>query len=248
MEELYLLVLLNNNMNKPNISFSRKKIPYEPFIKKVSTPIYGIDYKKGDIGFVRRIKTRTIIDLGIEYFTRKQRQKTNGLIGSHAIIVKDASTCIEAVRTKGGVIETNLNCYLKYGNFEVIFRTPKDMTEEMADEIVRNAEKEEGKKYAINLILLNVLRNSLLGHLVDKGTNYKSFDNLSSLFHSNKRAFICSELVSNCLQKVDKWAYHNKDILTRKSSGITPQELLDSKIFEDLTIVCSPKATEHFKY
>lgn len=233
-------MLVNKVLSKSNnISFSKINFPYDLPLKKVSAPVYGIDYKKGDIGFVRRIKTRTIIDSGIEYFTRKQRK--SNLIAAHTIIIKDASTCIESAGAKDGVAETNLNHYLKSGNFEVVFRTPKEMTEEIADEIIKNAEKEKGKKYAQNLICLNILRHSPLGRFVDKYTNYKYFDNLSSLFHSNKRSFICSELAANCLQKVKNWTYHDKDILTRKASGITPQELLESKIFEINTTVFSPK-------
>lgn len=228
-----MLASLNNALNRTNISFLGKIFPLKLNIKTVDVPKYGVDFNIGDIGYVTRKKNRRIFDFAIQFFTK--RQNTSGVNVSHVLIVKDASTCIE-VKGPNGVIETKLSHYLNNTDFDVFFRKPKEMTEEIADKIVRNAQKEEGKKYAYELILNDLIRGTFVGHFIDKITNYNFFDRQSYLI-KRKNTSICSELAAKCLQSIQQWPYHNEGILKRPASAINPQQLFEEERIFNPTII-----------
>lgn len=242
--------MLTTIKNNSNTSFSGKNLA-SSMIKTVDVPKYGIHFHNGDIGFVVRKQTRTIVDFGIAYATRWQNK--SGINVAHTFIVEDGLQCIEA-KSPGGVVETKLRHYFNNKDFDVFLRTPKGMTKEIADEIVKNAKKEKGEWKYDNLLILNGFgRGTLLGHLIDRATKHKAFDRQAVLLKSLKRLklvtgekglkelkwvdgknhFICSELAVHCLQKIKQWPYYNKGILNRPAAGINPQELFeDEKIFE----------------
>lgn len=214
-------------LNKPNIAFYGRNL-LNKLVKKTPDSLkYGVDYKKGDIGFT--FDKKSWISSGIAYFTRWQRSSNIKI--DHAFIVIDDSTCIEALPGTGVAVK-KLQDYLNNKNTIIFFRKLKGINESRADEIAKNAKAELGKKYANALLLVGVGRGSFPGHLIDKITHNKFFDKQSQLINKCK-SFLCSGLVAHCLQKAKKWPYHNAGLLKRPASAITPQELFeDESIFK----------------
>lgn len=222
-----MLTPLNNSVNNSNISFSGSRILSKLGIRKIDSPKYGINYRKGDIGFT--FHTKSIMASAISYFTRWHR--SSHVKVAHSFIVVDGSTCVEAL-AETGVREKKLTDYFNDKNTIVFFRRPKGITKEIANEIAENAKKEVGKKYANSLIWNMVGRGTILGHLIDTLTKNKTFDRQSLLLNKDG-SFLCSELVAHCLQKIQQWPFHNEGILKRPAAGINPQELFeDENIFK----------------
>lgn len=219
-----MLTSLNNNVNKPYINFEGHFL--SKLVKKAPDSLkYGVDYEKGDIGFT--FDKKSWISSGIAFFTRWQRSSHIKI--DHALIVIDDSTCIESV-SETGVAVKKLQDYFNNKDTTIFFRKLKGMNKEIADEIAKNAKDELGKKYAKTLLLVGVARGSFIGHWIDIITNNKFFDRQSQLINKGK-SFFCSGLVAHCLKKVKQWRYHDKGVLKRPATGISPQEL-----FEDETI------------
>lgn len=222
-----MLAPLNNNVYKSNINFSGRNF-LSKLIKKTPDSLkYGVDYQKGDIGFT--FDKKSWISSGIAHFTRWQR-KSNIKI-DHALIIIDDSTCIEAISDTGVAVK-KLKDYFNNQNTVIFFKRLKGINKKIADEIVKNAKAEVGKKYAKILLLVGIIRGSYIGHWIDKITHNKFFDKQFQLINRG-RSFLCSELVAHCLQKAKLWPYHNEGILKRPAAAINPQELFeDENIFE----------------
>lgn len=190
-------------------------------------PVYGVNYNKGYIGFT--FNNASFVSEGIAYFTRWDRMSNVPV--SHALVVVDENTCIEAVMGEG-VIKSSLDKYFWEKHTHIFFRKPMGINEDVSDEIVQTAEKEIGAIYANNLIVNDMMRATFLGHLLDELSHDEIFDGLAMLFDRDG-SFICSELAAYSLKSAKSWAYNNVGILSRPAAAITPQSLFcDDMIFE----------------
>lgn len=190
-------------------------------------PLYGVNYNKGYIGFT--FNNASFVSEGIAYFTRWDRM--SDIPVSHALIVIDENTCVEAIMGEG-VKKTNLDHYFWDNHSHIFFRKPRGINDTVENEIVLATENEIGATYANNLIVNDMIRATFLGHLLDELTHDTIFDGLSMILDKDG-SFICSELAAYCLKSSKSWAYNNVGILSRPASAITPQSLFcDDVIFE----------------
>lgn len=190
-------------------------------------PLYEVNYNKGYIGFT--FTDNSWVSEGIAYFTRWDR--LSDIPVSHALIVVDENTCIEAMMGQG-VIKSSLDKYFWEKHTHISFRKPLGINEIIANEIVQTAEKEVGAKYANDLIVNDLIRSTFLGHLLDELSHDKIFDGLATCLYKNG-SLICSELAAYCLQSAKSWNYNASGILQRPAAAITPQALFsDNEIFE----------------
>lgn len=220
-----MITPLNNNQNNTRtLSFGNAILSKVKFSKIANSPIYGIDYDRGDIGFT---VGKSIMSKLIRHFTRWHEMA--GIAADHIFIVAGEAKCIEAHSIRG-VINRNLKVYFNNKNVDVFFVRPKGINPQIADEMVGNAQKELDKKYSVALIINNFLRGTHIGHMIDKATNQKLFDRLSVLL-SNKNSHLCSQLIADSFQKTQQWSCHNTGILKRPAPAINPEELVIKGLF-----------------
>lgn len=214
--------------DKPKINLPGKN-PFSKIIKEVKKPLYGIDYQKGDILFTQDncLKAKAIY-----HGTRWDRK--SGIKVAHVAMIVDAAHCIEA-KAKGVVI-TELEKYFNNEDYKFFIRRPKKITDEMADKLVKIAESDLGKNYSNSLLFIAALRSTIIGHCIDKATNNKLFDNLSS-FVSKKGELLCSGYGASWLKRLDDWISCNKGVLKRPSAGINPQHIFESDELFEPTVV-----------
>lgn len=190
-------------------------------------PEYGVNYGKGYIGFV--YNDNSIISQGIAYFTKWD--DLYHIPVNHALIVEDEDTCVEALMIKG-IQRNSLKSYFDDPHAHIFFRKPNELNTLIADEISGTAQKEVGAGYANGLIINDIIRGTLLGHIIDDLSHDMLFDCLSERM-SQKGAFICSQLAAYALKSAKNWPYKNQGVLRRPTTAITPQELFcDDVIFQ----------------
>ena len=193
---------------------------------KQVTPQYGINYDAGYIGFT--YYDSSIVSKGITYFTRWHRFQDIRV--SHALVVLDERTCIEALADKNCVEISPLTNYFNDINCSIFFRKPLPWSKELGERIAAVAKTQRGCKYDFGLIGANAIDGTFLGHLL--------FD----IFKGNKDAlakacgakdkWICSELAAFALDEQKE--FHDRGVLAKPNDVITPQELFeDSVIFEE---------------
>lgn len=188
-------------------------------------PEYGSNYGKGYIGFT--YSDSNVISKGIAYFTRWARMSQIRV--SHALIVTDENECIEA-HMNGGVQRSALSRYFGDPRCQIFFRKPIDLLPAIADAIAGSAETQLGCAYDIGLIAGHALPNTFIGRLIEKRFD-GNFESLLCKFLNHDNQWICSELVSFCLDQQD--AYHDTGILKANVETISPQEFFeDPFIFE----------------
>lgn len=189
-------------------------------------PVYGDNYDKGYIGFT--YDPKSLIGRGIAYFTKWD--KMSNIFATHALIVTGKNTCIEADALSNCVKENKLDDHFNHETRQIFFRKPKNLTDEIAQQIVNTAQEKVGEKYDHNLILAHAFSGTLAGrishHLIKGALERK----LSEYFNSSEE-WICSELVAYVLDVQPE--YKDKGILEDPHATINPQELFeDSVIFE----------------
>lgn len=187
-------------------------------------PVYGVNYYKGYIGFTYNSKSP--IGQGIAYFTKWA--KMSNIYATHALIVKDETLCIEADAFKNCVTERPLKDYFNDEKCQIFFRKPKDLTDEIADRIVKFAQQKVGEQYNFELILTQALSGTFAGHFFDNLLQGKLEKDLTELLDDPNK-WICSELAAYTLDEQPQ--YRDQGILKHPNATISPQEL-----FEDLVI------------
>lgn len=191
------------------------------------TPRYGENYKRGFIGFT--FKDDSFVSHGIAFMTRWDNLKRIPV--SHALVVTDDSTCVEAIMGKG-VVRSDLRDYFNDPHTHIFFKKPRDITDIDTVQIVSAADKEVGADYANRLIVNNFLRNTFLGHFIDEVTDNKFFDKLASGVQK-QGDFICSQLAAHAMNAAELWTYRGKGILGRPEAAINPQNLsCDEVVFK----------------
>lgn len=229
-----MLQSISNFPNKRNINFGQSGFSTFRLFKHVDAPRCGLDYEPGDILFTQDhcLKAKLIY-----YFTRWSRK--SGVKVAHAAIITDKDYCVEAI--EGGLKRTELKKYFNNDKYTIFIRRPKDMTKEMIDKLVKSEEKDVDKtKYAYGLLIMSALRGTLLGHLIDKRTNFKVFDNLFARINK-ENCFLCSQDVANRFKMFENWTWRNQKILERPSAGINQQELFEADELFTPTIVQTGK-------
>ncbi|MEG3840479.1 hypothetical protein [Microcoleus sp. herbarium14] len=181
------------------------------------TPVYGLNYSKGYIGFEG--KDDSLFAKGITYFSRWE--KMSYIATHHCFIVIDAHNCIEAT-ADGKVKETPLETYFQ-PNRSVFFRKPVGLTELIAETIVQTARNEVGKEYDFKAILVQALSGSLAGRLL----RMQQVDSIARILDSPNK-WVCSELCAHALEIA-----FNRDLFSQASNSLSPQELFESNVFED---------------
>ena len=197
-----------------------------------TAPVYEQNYYKGYIGFCYDLKS------WVSWCIAKLTKYCcySNISVSHALIVIDENTCVEADFKSGSVVKSYLSKYFDDNKKTISFRKPRDLNEEIANEIVQYAEAMVGKKYETLEILGHLFKAGYFTRKFNRLTNYKYADKISN-FLDNKNKFVCSELATECLKNAKTWAYCDQGILSRKSSRLNPQELFeDRKIFKEWDI------------
>ncbi len=190
------------------------------------TPRFGVNYKKGYIGFTYH--NNLVICKGIAHFTRWE--KMSDIYATHVLVVTGENSCIEADALKNRVNSSTLDRYFDDPHCQIFFRKPKDLTDEIADRIVRTVELEVGKEYDFNLIGVQASSGSFLGHLLNRLLAGK-LKNTTAQILNNPDKWICSELVAYGLDTQPE--YKDRGILRCPDATISPQELFeDNVIFE----------------
>lgn len=195
---------------------------------KIVDPVYAGDrsleppnYGAGWIGFSRRTEWWNILSPGIAFFTREEYED---LVPSHAFIVKDRNTIIEAIWPT--VCELPIEKYFKHPNTLVFFRKPRDLTPLDAQQIVFNAVMRLGQKFEFDLFGYFMFR-----WLMRRLGRLEPFKKKPALLNSPKE-WICSELAAECLKEIPK--YSNLLPLSEyHTSKIDPLMLFRSEIFEE---------------
>jgi hypothetical protein len=189
-------------------------------------PVYGVNYNQGYIGFT--YTNNHVIAEGIAYFTRYARM--GDIHATHALIVTGENSCIEADALKNCVKEGTLQHYFDEPNCQIFFRKPKDLTDEIANRIVKTAEPEIGKKYDFKSILTHAISGTFAGRFLDHLLRGK-FENELGRILNEPNEWICSELAAYVLDEQPE--YKDRGILKQPNATISPQELFeDSVIFE----------------
>lgn len=197
-------------------------------------PEYGKNYSKGYIGFSF---SRHIVSELIKYFNSHQR--IGDIPVSHAFVVEDENSCIEAL-IKEGVTRSPLSGYFNDKNTVTFFRKPLDIEHLLptpieedqnvktnADAIVHEARKHMGNKYSLNTILKHAQDGSHFKNWVAKRIGEKK-DLDPSWSDTVDDKWICSELAAYCLQSVPRYA--NQGVLQNSAEMITPQLLFQDKV------------------
>ena len=185
-------------------------------------PVYGDNYNKGYIGFT--YTEGHIISEGIAYFTKWARM--SDIRVTHALIVTGENSCIEANANNNCVEQGNLQKYFNNPHCQIFFRKPKDLTDEIADRIVKVLNPEIGKKYDFQLILTQALAGTFMGYFFDHLLEGKVEDELARILNDPEK-WICSELAAYALDEQPE--YKDRGILKRPNATISPQELFEDK-------------------
>lgn len=248
-------MLVNKSNYRENISFAQDGLKASRVIKRVAVKDlkYGPngDYYKGDLLFTYNHDwlAQTIL-----YFTRREREPK--LRATHVAIIFDENTCIETTdlfekwsgikavngkKKRGKITYTDLKTkYLDKEEYRLYIRSPRGMDEEMRDEFLQNAQKFIGTKYARALLIVMALRNSFVGHLIDKASNYKYFDKLAGFCEKvsskmyKKGTIMCSHFTSKAMNMTKNWPMHHKGVLVeRPANSISPQRKIGAdELFE----------------
>ncbi len=189
-------------------------------------PVYGHNYKPGYIGFTNR--DSSLVSIGIAHFTGWNAM--SDIHVTHALIVLDRNTCIEADFATNSVKKSSLQNYFENPECQIFFRKPVDFSEKIGDSIAQTALSEVGKQYDFGAIITQALSGSLPGRVLDRIFR-NEFENKIAEILNDPNKWICSELVAYALDKQP--AYRDKGILDRPNSAISPQELFeDCRIFK----------------
>ena len=177
------------------------------------------NYGPGWIGFSYR--DNNVISKGIAFFTREEYE---GIVPSHAFIVRDKQTIIEA--TWPEVKITDISHYFDDPHVVVFFKKPVDLTPKDISDLVFNATFHIGRKYDTTVFGYFVFRYIL--RLLGKLEPYKD----KPAWGDTPEKWVCSELVAYCLKAIDKYAnlfplseYH--------PSKVDPLMLFRSEIFKE---------------
>ena len=182
-------------------------------------PKFKDNYDIGYVGFT--YSSENFVSQGIAYFTRWARMSQIKV--SHALLVSGEDECIEA-HAQGGVKRSQLSDYFNDQQCQIFFRKPLNLTDGIAQNIIKVAEKEIGCKYDIGLIPAHAASNNHIGKLINNIFGGK-FENLVCKLKNNDNRWICSELVAYCLD--EQLQYKDKGILEKPSETIDPQELFE---------------------
>jgi len=187
-------------------------------MKTIIDPVYGVNYDRGYCGF--SYLDYSVVSRGIAFFNRDE---ADGIIPSHAFLVVDENTIIEA--DYHGVHTTPITKYFDNPNYTVFFKKPRDLTEERANLIVNRAEAKLGAKYDFILSLYFIER-----WLIRKIFRSEQNTQLPSIF-DNERFWVCSELCADAYLSIDDYA-GQVPLLTHHPSKIGPFVLFNSPIFQ----------------
>lgn len=186
------------------------------------TPEYGGNYKRGYVGF--SFFDTSVVSNGIAYMTRRARRSEIKV--SHALLVTGENECIESI-IGDGVVKSPLDKYFDDESCQIYFRKPKGLTTEIADIIIGAATQQLDTEYDNNLIVSQAISGSFIGHLANRFFSGKPEELISSLLNQENR-WICSELVSYCLEQYE--SYQDLGILAHPSETIDPQELFEDDV------------------
>lgn len=188
---------------------------------------FGKDFDLGWVGFVH---SNNLLSQTIAYLTRGD--KTGETTVSHTFLVTGQDECVEA-NYPVGVVETRLSeAYLGRPDRQVVFRRPKELTQKVANRLVKRAKAQVGSGFDYGVFAASGLRGTFLGHLANTLFHDKPQDWVDQMLNRDDR-WICSELVVYCLQKEAR--YRGQGVLSHSPGTVTPQQLFeDDEVFEPL--------------
>jgi hypothetical protein len=186
-------------------------------------PVYGLNYKKGYIGFT--YDGTHPVGRGIAYFTKWD--KMGNIYATHALIITGEDSCIEADAGTNRVEENTLKPYFEPSNCQIFFREPKGLNDDIADRIVKVIKSEVGKEYDYKLILAHLFSGTIPGHILNLLSREKFVKLLCQALDCPNQ-WICSELAAYALDEQPE--YRDQGVLGNPNSAISPQKLFEDDV------------------
>ena len=161
----------------------------------------------------------------------KHRRET-GITVSHAFVVTGEDECVEAAYSKG-VIRSRLSVsYWPFDDRYLIFRKPRNLTDELAEQICASAEQQVGAEFDKLSMGQSLVDNTFLHYTIGQLPGVDSSDFMAKLLDDPDR-YVCSELVAYVLNSQSQ--YRDQGVLKHPGGAIDPQRLFeDDVVFEPL--------------
>ncbi|QDT38556.1 hypothetical protein [Stratiformator vulcanicus] len=183
-------------------------------------PEYGKDYGRGWIGFNH---AGSWFSSAIAHVQRWDKKEDIDI--SHVLIVSGEDECIEAAYPKG-VVRTGLTeGYWDKTDRYVVFRQPKDLTEDIADQLIETAERELGNKFDYSSVANMAVQKNFVGWMINKMFFNKPAE-LADKLNTDDDEWVCSSLAAYCMAQIDQ--YEDAELLQRPPGVISPQELFEA--------------------
>ncbi|HEV7281581.1 MAG TPA: hypothetical protein VGN57_15375 [Pirellulaceae bacterium] len=190
-------------------------------------PVYGKDYDRGWVGFNHSTSWMSKVIGSDGHYRRK-----SSIVISHAFIVIGEDLCVEAAFRKGVLISSMTAQYFERPERYVVFRKPKNLTPELADEICRLARREVGTRFDNGLVVAHTLNDNFIAWIANKLTG-GAVEAIAEAQLDQEDAWICSELTAYVLDQTPQ--FHGVGNLEQGATMLTPQELFENdEIFEPL--------------
>lgn len=191
------------------------------------TPVFGVNYFSGWIGFSRAFDT--VGDL-IAWGERREQGSLPSV--NHAFVVTGDNEIVEA-QMDAGVVRTTLTSRTLEPKQKVYLRNPIGFVPPDSDgnlfreQVCCRAESQIGAKYDKLLILEQAMADTIVGHAVNELFGNWPHEELAALIaRATPHEFICSFLASFAL-------------LLRGGCAIDPQTLFGDSRFGDQIYECS---------
>lgn len=190
-------------------------------------PVYGKDYDRGWFGFNHSTSWMSRVIGSDGHYRRK-----SSIVISHAFIVIGEDLCVEAAFRKGVLVSSLTAQYFERPERYVVFRKPRNLTPELADEICRLAEREVGTRFDNGMVLAHSLNDTFVGWIANKVTA-GALEAAAEAQLGSEDEWICSGLVAYVLDQTPQ--FNGVGNLAGRPAMLTPQELFENdEIFEPL--------------
>jgi hypothetical protein len=192
-------------------------------------PIWGKHYHAGWSGF--SFTDDAFISEGIAVF-ENPLVLFGARVPSHTWIVTGPDECIEAQGK--GVVRASMSERFANTNCMVWFRCPSFYDSVVAEEIVKGAEQELGKKYNYAMIGAHAASNTLIGRALNFITR-RWYEKILTHIADKKSADICSMVTGYAMQRSHSlmaWLGSNRGVLAREAHQLKPSDLdTDRRIY-----------------
>lgn len=198
---------------------------------------FNANYFVGCDGFT--VTYHDAIAAGIRWFELGWDKWSDAIIPTHAFKILGADETIEAFTR--GVDKGSLMAYVQDPEKAVFVRKPILWTERMAEQFIKDAPSEMGKKYNFNLIAGMAGSNSRLGSILNAILGQRRFTHWIDKLTNSKVQAICSQTVARLNNKQPELRSKGCLGLDPDQEEVNPKMLFyDSWIYEPGAIELLP--------